>query len=196
MTFKEYLISKGLSEEVVTSVIEGMPSEKFFLASEEKLDERYTKLKGQNEQLQAQLDTNLSELDTLRQNADGNEELTKQLNELQSAFESSKTDSEEKMRAQEKEFAIKLALKDSDTLDDGLILGLLNIESINVTDDGLHGLKEQLENIKSEKPFLFHVEENNPDNPNPHPQIVVPGNPNAPNLPNSDPFAAKVSKYE
>lgn len=196
MTFKEYLISKGVEESLVDAIVSGMPQEKFYLANEEKLDERYAKLKVQNEQLATQLSTNQEELNTLKKSAEGNEELTKKLEELQIAFDNSKTDSETKLSQQQKEYAIKLALKDSRTVDDGIVYGLLDMDSINITDNGISGLDEQLGKLQESKPFLFPKKENDPDNHPPAPKIVTPGNPNGRIENENDPFAAKLSKYE
>ena len=195
MTFKEYLISKGLTEEQAQVVLDGMGENKFFLASEEKMDERYPKIKAENEQLKGQLETNQKELETLKKSAEGNEELTKQLTDLQAAFDNSKAESETALKEQQKEFAIKLALKDSGTLDENIIMGLLNKDIINITDDGLMGLKDQIEKIQGEKPFLFQKAEPDPENPK-SPQIVTPGNAKGRNNDPADPFAAKLSKYE
>jgi glutamine synthetase adenylyltransferase len=195
MTFKEYLISKGLTEEQAETITGGMAENKFFLASEEKLDERYAKMKSQKEQLETQLTTNQTELETLKETAKGNEELTKQLTELQTAFDNSKAESESAMKEQQKDFAIKLALKDSSTLDSDIVMSLINKESINVTDDGLHGLKDQLEKIQEEKPFLFQEKDPDPQNPA-TPKIVTPGNAKGKNADPADPFTAKLAKYE
>lgn len=194
MTFKEYLVSKGLTEEQATAVMDGMPDGKFYLSSEEKLDERYAKLKGQKEGLESQLSTIQGELNTLKETSKGNDELTKQLADVQEALDSSKAESEQKLSAQQKEFAIKLALKDSHTLDEDILLGLLDKEVINVTDDGLKGLKDQLERIQTEKPFLFPKAE--PDGQgNPAPKIVPEGNPPGASGNEPDPFEAKLAKY-
>lgn len=196
MTFKEYLISKGVEESLVDAIVSGMPQEKFYLANEEKLDERYAKLKVQNEQLATQLSTNQEELNTLKESAEGNEELTRKLEELQTAFNNSKADSETKLSQQQKEYAIKLALKDSRTVDEGIVYGLLDMDSINITDNGISGLDDQLGRLQESKPFLFSKNENDPDNHPPAPKIVTPGNPNGRIENENDPFAAKLSKYE
>ena len=195
MTFKEYLISKGLTEEQAETITGGMAENKFFLASEEKLDERYAKMKSQKEQLETQIATNQKELETLKETAKGNEELTKQLTELQTAFDNSKAESESAMKEQQKDFAIKLALKDSNTLDSDIVMGLINKDSINVTDDGLHGLKDQIEKLQEEKPFLFQEKDPDPENPA-TPKIVTPGNAKGKNADPADPFTAKLAKYE
>lgn len=193
MTFKEYLTSKGLTEEQVKAVTDGMPGENFYLASEEKLDERYAKMKGQKEELETQISTIQGEIDTLREASKGSEELTKQLADLQAALDESKAESEQKLNLQQKDFAIKLALKDSGALDADIVLGLLDKETINVTDDGLMGLKDQMEKIQTDKPFLFPVGETTETKPSP--QIVTSGNPTTQDEGENDPFAAKLAKY-
>lgn len=191
MTFKEYLISTGVSEEQATSIVEGMPTNKFYLATEEKLDERYAKVRSQKEQLETQLSANQTELDTLKESAKGNEELTTQLTELQAKFDESKTESERKFVAQQKDFAIQLALKESNPLDESIVLGLLDKETIKVTDTGLQGFKEQLEGLMESKPFLFTPSEEG----TPPPIITIGGNAKGGNGNKVDAFQAAASKF-
>ncbi|MFS7400689.1 phage scaffolding protein [Carnobacterium maltaromaticum] len=109
----------------------------------------------ERDQFKEQLNTNQTELDGLKELAKGNKEVTTQLTELQSKFDQVKTDSETKLAAQKKDFAIQLALKEANSVDEAIVLGLLDKDTIKVTDDGLQGLKEQLETLKEGKPFLF-----------------------------------------
>lgn len=173
MTFKEYLLSKGVSEEQATSIVSGMPESKFYLASEEKLDERYDKLKQQKEQLDEQLKTNQTELDALKESSKGNEDLTKQLNDLQTKFNESEQASKAALAEKDKDFAIKLALKEANALDEGILLNLIDRDTVKVTDAGLQGLSEQLDSLKESKAFLFQTEAK----PDPTPKIVTGGNP-------------------
>ena len=191
MIFKEYLISTGVSEEQATSIVEGMPMNKFYLATEEKLDERYAKVRSQKEQLETQLFANQTELDTLKESAKGNEELTTQLTELQAKFDESKTESESKFVAQQKDFAIQLALKESNPLDESIVLGLLDKETIKVADTGLQGFKEQLEGLMESKPFLFTPSEEG----TPPPIITIGGNAKGGNGNKVDAFQAAASKF-
>lgn len=176
MTFKEYLLSRGVSEEQATSIVSGMPESKFYLASEEKLDERYDKLKQQKEQLDEQLKTNQTELDALKESAKGNEELSQQLADLQEKFNESEQASKTAMAEKDKDFAIKLALKEANALDEGILLNLIDRDTVKVTDNGLQGLTEQLDSLKENKAFLFQSE----TKPDPTPKIVTGGNPAGP----------------
>ena len=128
----------------------------------------------ERDQFKEQLNTNQTELDGLKELAKGNEEVTAQLTELQGKFDQVSTDSETKLATQKKDFAIQLALKEANSVDEAIVLGLLDKDTIKVTDDGLQGFKEQLESLKEGKPFLFQevaplVETS--------PQIVAGGNP-------------------
>lgn len=192
MEFKEYLVSKGITEEQASTIVEGMPAEKYYLASEEKLDDRYTKLKQQKEQLEEQLTSNQTELNTLKESAKDNTELTQQLTELQTKFDESEKNSIAAMADKDKSYAIQSALREANALDDSLVISLLDKDTIKVTDEGVQGLKEQLEQIKENKAFLFKQE----DEVTPTPQIVTTGNLNATSGKELDPFEAKMAKYQ
>jgi hypothetical protein len=98
MTFKEYLISKGLTEEQATTIVEGMPESKFYL---------------------------------------------------------SRADSKAKIAEQEKDFSIKLALKEAHALDEDIVLGQLDKDTIKIVDGKLQGFDEQLKGLQENKSFLF-----------------------------------------
>lgn len=79
MNFREYLESVGLSSEQVEAVLKGMPENKFYLASEENLDERYSKLKTQKEQAVSDLKTANTLIDELKTKSSNVEDLQKQI---------------------------------------------------------------------------------------------------------------------
>lgn len=191
MSFKEYLISTGLTEEQAESIVKGMPDNKFYLASEEKLDERYEKLKSQKEQADEQLEAHQKELDALKESAKGNEELTQQLAESQATIDTLKSESESKLLAQEKDFSIKLALKEANALDTDIVLSQLDKDTIKVVDGKLQGFDEQLKGLQESKAFLFQVEDVTPPK---SPTIVLPGNPKPPSANGKD--ISKMSYQE
>lgn len=192
MDFKTYLVSKGLTEEQASAIVDGMPAEKIYLASEEKLDERYAKLKQQKEQAEEQLASYQTELDTLKESAKGNEDLTKQLADMQAKFDEAKAESDAKLSQQEKDFAIKLALKEANPLDESIVLGLLDKDTIKVTESGLQGFTEQLAGLKENKSFLFQAAD---PEPNKAPNITLGGTPKAGAQTPPDAFAAAVQKF-
>ena len=192
MDFKTYLVSKGLTEEQASAIVDGMPAEKIYLASEEKLDERYAKLKQQKEQAEEQLASYQTELDMLKESAKGNEDLTKQLADMQAKFDEAKAESDAKLSQQEKDFAIKLALKEANPLDESIVLGLLDKDTIKVTESGLQGFTEQLALLKENKSFLFQAAD---PEPNKAPNITLGGTPKAGAQTPPDAFAAAVQKF-
>lgn len=191
MDFKTYLVSTGLTDEQATAIVAGMPAEKIYLASEEKLDERYAKLKQQKEQAEEQLASYQTELDTLKESAKGNDDLTKQLADMQAKFDEAKTESETKLSQQEKDFAIKLALKEANPLDESIILGLLDKDTIKVTENGLQGFTEQLAGLKESKAFLFQQAAPEEKAPN----ITLGGTPKGAGGQQPDAFQAAVQKF-
>ena len=132
-------------------------------------------------------------VDSLKEAAKGNDELTQQLADLQTKFDTVKTDADSKLSETQKDFAIKLALKDANALDENIILGLLDRDTIKVAENGLQGFTEQLETLKTDKSFLFAQE--TPAEPA-NPQITASGNPTGTQTPPTDAFNAAVDKFK
>jgi|GEM_PF-4458883 hypothetical protein len=55
MVFTELLISQGLSEEQVKEIIRKMSKNRIFITQEEKIEERYRKMKLQRDQMRVKL---------------------------------------------------------------------------------------------------------------------------------------------
>lgn len=165
---KEDLIELGIDEDVAKSVMV------LHGKTVTGLKTQINTIQSERDQFEEQLSSNQTELNTLKESAKGNEELTKQLEDLQTKYDSTKSDSDSKLAKQQKDFAIRLALKDVNPLDEDIVLGQLNTETIQVIDGGLQGFKEQLETLQENKSFLFKQEETQVP---PSPQIVLPGNP-------------------
>ncbi|MDQ8402016.1 phage scaffolding protein [Enterococcus faecium] len=164
---KEDLIALGIDEEIAKSVMA------LHGKTVTQLNAQVATAEQERDQFKEQLDSNQTELDALKEAAKGNEGLTQQLADLQSKFDAAKSEFETKLAEQQKDFAIKLALKEANALDENIVLGLLDRDTIKVTDEGLQGLDEQLKSLQENKKFLFNAI----DNSNPTPQIVMPGNP-------------------
>lgn len=169
MEFKEYLLSKGVTEEQATQIVSGMPDEKFHLTSEEKLDERYGKLKTQKEQLEADLQNANQLVDDLKKSNQSNEDLQSQIDDYKNQLEEVNA----QRKDDQKNAAIELALTQSGALDNKAAKALLDLDKMELSDDGLKGLDEQLKDLKENKGFLFQKEEDPT-----YPHLVKGGNPN------------------
>lgn len=153
MTFKEYLISVGLTEEQANKTVEGMPANKMYLANEENLDSRYTKLKEQKEQLESDL-TSANELVTgLKKSNKDVEGLQTQINDYQTKVESLETE-----RATErKSYSLKEALTKEGATDIDYMLHKLG--DVEVDKDGnIVGLDNKVKELKESNPNFFAVD--------------------------------------
>lgn len=164
---KEDLIALGIEEETAKSVMA------LHGKTVTQLNAQVATAESERDSAKQELEANQAELDALKEAAEGNEELTTQLADLQEKFDDAKSNSEKQLAEQQKEFAVKLALKESGALDESIVLGLLDKETIKVTDGGLQGLNEQLDSLKESKSFLFQAAKQEETSP----RIVAEGNP-------------------
>lgn len=165
---KEDLIELGIDEETAKSVM-ALHGKQVTL-----LNAQVATIESERDSAKQELAANQEELTALKESAKGNEELTQQLTDLQAKFDDSKTNSEKKLSEQQKEFAIKLALKEAKALDENILLSLLDKDTIKVVDNKLQGFDEQLKDLQESKSFLFKQEDQPKE---PTPQIVAGGNP-------------------
>ena len=184
---KEDLIALGIDEEVAKSVMA------LHGKQVTQLNAQVATAEQQAAQYQEQLQANQTELDGLKESAKGNDELTQQLADLQTKFDTVKTDADSKLSETQKDYAIKLALKDANALDENIILGLLDRDTIKVAENGLQGFTEQLETLKTDKSFLFSQET---DESTQTPNFVAKGNAASTQTPPTDAFNAAVDKFK
>lgn len=178
---KEDLIALGIDEEVAKSVMS------LHGKTVTQLNAQVATIESERDSAKQELAANQEELNTLKESATGNEDLTKQLAELQAKFDESKTNSENQLSEQQKDFAIKLALKEAHALDEDIVLGQLDRDTIKVVDGNLQGFDEQLKGLKESKAFLFQQSDQTQSTT---PQIVASGNPS-----NTTNVTKKIEEY-
>lgn len=118
---------------------------------DEKLEEAKT-LKGQ-------LDERDKQLKDLAEKAKGNEDLTKQIADLQEANKNAVTDYENKLKQQAFEFAVESAIggvKGKD-VNPRAIKALLKIENIKLDGEKLIGFEDQITELKKTDAYLFEA---------------------------------------
>ncbi|MFD1902473.1 phage scaffolding protein [Enterococcus termitis] len=73
---------------------------------------------------------------------------------------------------------MKLALKEANALDEDIVLGQIDKETVKVVDGKLQGFEEQLKGLQENKAFLFQQKDPKENGEGkPTPQFVVGGNP-------------------
>ena len=154
--FKAYLKAKGLTDEQITAIVDGMKAEKIYLSSEENIDERYTKLKGQHADLEGQLATANTTIGDLKKANKDNETLQATITQHETTIETLKKDSAAKIRNITLDGAIKGALSGADEKYHGLLVKALDKDKIVVNEDGtIVGLDEQVKTVKETYSDLF-----------------------------------------
>lgn len=156
---REELKGLGLTDEQIGSVMA------LHGVTVNELNSKVSTAEQQATQYQEQLEKNQNELNDFKANAKGNEDLTKQLEDLQSKFDETKTSSEQQIADLKKSSAIDLALTQAGAKNIKAAKALLDGESLELTDEGLKGLDDQLAALKESDGYLFGQSEQVPPNP-------------------------------
>ena len=80
------------------------------------------------------------------------------IDEIKQSVETWKTTAKEHEKAYQKlknDTALKDAVRAYDTVDEDVLMKLLDRDSLKFSEDGISGLKEQVEGLKEAKPYLF-----------------------------------------
>lgn len=176
---REQLKELGLSDEQVGSVMA------LHGATVNELSSNVAAAEQQVNQYKEQLDANQTELDSLKKAAEGNEELTTQLSDLQEKYDQAKADSESKIAEIKKTSAIELALTQAGARNIKAAKALLDSEKLELTDEGIKGLDEQLNTLKESDGYLFEGETTPPPNPD-QKKATFQGNPSNAVPPNDE----------
>ena len=126
---------------------------------------RFNEVNEKNKDLTAQIADRDKQLTTLKKAVGDNEQLKAQIEELQKANKEQKEAADARFKDLQMDSAIKLALGDS-VQDLDIVSGLIKRDAIVLGEDGkVSGLKEQVEALMKEKPFLFKQEKTKPYQP-------------------------------
>lgn len=149
-------------------------------------------LTAENETLKQQLETQSQTLEDLKKSSEANSDVKQALEKLQQEYEQYKVESDSKLQQMNKTNAIALALKDVKAYDSDVLMKLIDIDKIELGEDGKPKLDEVVNGLRESKPFLFEQEQVQQQT---QPQIVVGGNPNGTGQTETDPFQAIINSY-
>jgi hypothetical protein len=121
--------------------------------------DKFDQVNSDNKDLKKQLKDRDVQLSELKTKATGNEELTKQINELTELNKKTAADYQAKLDQQSFDFALKDALSGAKAKNPKAVEALLNKDSIKLDGDKLLGLDEQLKGIKESDSYLFDSED-------------------------------------
>lgn len=158
---KELLKKLGYTDEDVTKIEQGLSNEKIFLTKEENIEERYSKLKAQKEELEnkvqtlTETNTNIqTEYDNYKKGSITQEEYESKVRQIQE-----EADARVKQNNFDSKLSLKLMSKEVNAKDAKDIVSNLDFSKISLDGENFIGLDEQIKNLKERKPYLFNEEE-------------------------------------
>lgn len=152
---KEILKKHGIEENSIQEILKSMEESKVYITKEQNIDERYSKLKGQKTELEKMIADREKQLEELTKNASNNEDLKKQLEDLQKLNDSTKVEYESKISRMEFDYTLDNALKSAKCKNNRALKALLNMDNLELKDGAINGLKEQLESLRENDSYLF-----------------------------------------
>lgn len=155
----EILKKCGIDESKANEVLSAMKEANIHTTSLENADVRYNKLQEQKKQLEEASKNYEKQLKELSKNNADNEELKKQLEQLQLSNKELETKHAEEMNKLQFDFALDKGLSSAKVKDTKLIKALLDMENIKYQEGNLEGLETQIEAIKGTHSYLFETEQ-------------------------------------
>ena len=153
MTLQEILKAKGLDDAAVESVIGEMKQNKIFTASEENLDVRYSKLKGDFDALTKQHGESTTLIEQLKKDSKGNEALQGKI----TVYEGKIQQMEKELQQTKVDAALKVALLEAGATDvDYLTFKIKEKGEVTLGDDGkIKGIDDTIAAQKTQFPQHF-----------------------------------------
>ncbi|WP_289051199.1 phage scaffolding protein [uncultured Acidaminococcus sp.] len=119
---------------------------------------RFNEINERNKDLTAQIADRDKQLTDLKKAAGDNESLKAQIVDLQKTNKEQKEAADARIKTLQLDSAIKLAIGDT-AQDVDIVTGLIKRDALVLGEDGkVSGLKEQVEDLRKTKPFLFKPE--------------------------------------
>lgn len=156
MTLTEIFKAKGIGDDVIKAVLDDMKANKIYTASEEHLDERYTKLKTQHDGTTQQLTEAQSLIEELKKSTKGQEGLQQKVAE----YEARVAQMQQELEQTKLDAALKVELLASKALDvDYLTFKLKEKGDLALDENGkIKGWDDKLAGLKTQFPTQFEAE--------------------------------------
>lgn len=123
------------------------------------LKEQVDTLTAERDSFKKQVNESNKQLDDLKGKVKDNEDAQKQIADLQKQLKDSESNAQAELLTVKKNNAINNALRDAHVRDNKAIMPFLDTDAIKYNDDGLTGLKGQIEELQKNKAFLFEQSE-------------------------------------
>lgn len=149
---RELLNKAGIEEGKLDGLIADISKElpKRFIPKD-----KYNEVAEAKKRLEADIQERDKQLDDLKKAAGSNEELKKQIEELQEANKKAAEEWQAKMAQMQLDFAIEKALAAAKAKNAKAVKALLDLEKVKLDGEQLLGLDDQLKTLKETDPYLF-----------------------------------------
>ena len=152
---KDILKKHGVEDQVIENIFTDMAEGKVYITKEQHIEERYSKVKNQKNELDKQLADRDKQIEELMKNNSSNTELLNQLEALKQENLNSKNEYESKISKLEFNYALDKALLGAKCRNTTALKALLRLDDIKMNEGKLEGLEEQLETLRENDGYLF-----------------------------------------
>ena len=167
---REMLVEAGIEDKAVIDNV----MQAYGAGIENAKSQAKTELQAENDTLKQQLEQQTKAIKDLQDKEGASDELKQQLADIQTQFDQYKLDSEANLAQVTKTNAVTLALKDVGAYNSEDLMKFVDLDKIELGEDGKPILEETINNLKESSPYLFQS-----GDPQPNPKISVGGNPAA-----------------
>ena len=167
---REMLVEAGIEDKAVIDNI----MQAYGAGIENAKSQAKSELQAENETLKQQLEQQTQAINDLQAKEGASAESKQQLEELKAQFDQYKLDSEANLAQVTKTNAVALALKDVGAYNTEDLMKFIDLDKIELGEDGKPQLEDTINSLKESSPYLFQAEDKQPN-----PNISVHGNPPA-----------------
>lgn len=155
MTLQEILKAKGMTDEIIESVLGEMKTNKIFLTAHENMDVRYPKLKADHETLTSQHGESTKLIEQLKAGTKDNEALQGKI----TSYESTIAQLQEQLRQTQLDAAIQVALMGAKATDvPYLTFQLKQKGDLALDEQGqIKGIEDKMAGLKTQFPAFFET---------------------------------------
>lgn len=167
---REMLVEAGIEDKAVIDNI----MQAYGAGIENAKSQAKSELQAENDTLKQQLEQQTQAINDLQAKEGVSAESKQQLEELKAQFDQYKLDSEANLAQVIKTNAVTLALKDVGAYNSEDLMKFIDLDKIELGEDGKPQLEDTINSLKESSPYLFQAEDKQPN-----PNISVHGNPPA-----------------
>ena len=167
---REMLVEAGIEDKnVIDNIMQA-----YGAGIENAKSQAKSELQAENDTLKQQLEQQTKAINDLQAKEGASAESKQQLEDLKAQFEQYKLDSEANLAQVTKTNAVALALKDVGAHNSEDLMKFIDLDKIELGEDGKPQLEDTINSLKESSPYLFQAEDKQPN-----PNISVHGNPPA-----------------